>query len=93
MQIIYPSAKKSNGLAISQQQKEEVVFNHFVNLLGQTQVRTASLNWNNPGYVREDLSELEDPFEPEEIKQTIMSLPSEKASGPDVFIGLSIKLI
>jgi hypothetical protein len=33
--------KKINGLAISQQQNEEVVFNHFVNLLSQTQVRTA----------------------------------------------------
>jgi hypothetical protein len=78
-------------LTISEQQIEEVVFNHFVNLLGQTQVRTAGLNWNNLGYVREDLSELEDPFEPEEIKQTIMSLPSEKASGPDGFIGLFYK--
>jgi hypothetical protein len=78
-------------LAISQQQKEEVVFNHFINLLCQTQVRIASLNWNNLGYVQQDLSELEDPFAPEEIKQTIMSLPSEKTPSPDDFIGLFYK--
>jgi hypothetical protein len=36
--------KVSTGLATSQQRKEEVVFNHFVNLLGQMQARSASLN-------------------------------------------------
>jgi hypothetical protein len=54
-------------------------------------VRKASLNWNNLGYIQQDLSELEDPFAPEEIKQTITSLPHEKAPSPDSFIGLFYK--
>jgi hypothetical protein len=54
-------------------------------------VRSASLNWNNLGYEQHDLSELEDPFEPEEIKQTVMRLPSEKAPGPEGFVGLFYK--
>jgi hypothetical protein len=39
----------SGGAAISQQRKEEVVFDHFVNLLGKTQSRSASLNWTHLG--------------------------------------------
>lgn len=85
------SLKLSTGLAISQQRKEEVVFDHFVNLLGQTQARSASLNWAHLGYDQHDLNDLEDPFEEEEIKNTIMKLPNEKASGPDGFIGLFYK--
>lgn len=49
-----------------------MVFDHFVNLLGQTQARSASLDWRNFGYEQHDLTELEDPFDEEEIKQTIM---------------------
>jgi hypothetical protein len=54
-------------------------------------VRLASLNWNNLGYEQHDLSELEDLFVPEEIKQTVMSLPSKKALGLDGFVGLFYK--
>jgi hypothetical protein len=54
-------------------------------------VRLASLNWNNLGYEQHDLSELEDLFESEEIKQMVMSLPSEKALGLDGFVGLFYK--
>jgi hypothetical protein len=42
--LFIPLLKVSTGLATSQQRKEEVVFNHFVNLLGQTQAHSASLN-------------------------------------------------
>jgi hypothetical protein len=63
-----PSLKLSSGRATSQQ-KEETIFNHFVNLLGQTQPRSACLNWANLGYEQHDLQELEDPFEDDEIKR------------------------
>jgi hypothetical protein len=77
-----PSLKLSSGRATSQQKKEETVFNHFVNLLGQTQPPSACLNWANLGYEQHDLQELEDPFEDDEIKWVIMHLPNEKAPAP-----------
>jgi hypothetical protein len=55
-----------------------MVFNHFVNLLGQMQARSASLNW-------------EDLFEEEEIKKVIVHMANEKAPGPNGFIGLFYK--
>jgi ABC-type thiamine transport system substrate-binding protein len=55
-----------------------VVFNHFVNLLGQMQARSASLNW-------------EDLFEEEEIKKVIVHMANEKAPGPNGFMDYFIK--
>jgi hypothetical protein len=68
-----------------------MVYNHFVNLMGQTQTRTASLHWAHLGYQQHNLQDLEDPFDEEEIKKIIMRLPNEKAPGPDGFIGLFYK--
>lgn len=76
---------------VNHQHKEELVFNHFVNLLGQAQDRSSRLNWTQLGYEQHDLSELEDHFGEEEIKNVIMHLPNEKAPGPDGFIGLFYK--
>lgn len=90
--LFIPSLKSRNGaLAVTQQNKEDIVFDHFVNLLGQTQERTARLNWTHLGYGQHNLSELEAPFDEEEIKKIIMHLPNEKAPGPDGFIGLFYK--
>jgi hypothetical protein len=54
-------------------------------------VRTQGLNWANLGYQPTDLSELENPFEENEIKKVIMQLPAEKSPGPDGFIGIFYK--
>jgi hypothetical protein len=67
--LFIPCLKVSTGLATTQQRKEEVVFNHFVNLLGQMQARFAGLNWAHLDYKHHDLSELEGHFEEEEIKK------------------------
>jgi hypothetical protein len=71
--------------------KEEEIYEHFVGLLGQTQERSLSLNWNHLGYHPHDLTELEEPFDEAEIKKTVLHMPSEKAPGPDGFIGLFYK--
>jgi hypothetical protein len=72
------SLKLNTGLAISQQRKEESMYSHFVNLLGQTQSCSASLNWAHLRYEWHDLLELEDPFEEDGNKKIIMHLPNEK---------------
>jgi hypothetical protein len=56
--LFIPSMKLNRGLEISQQRKEETVYDHFVNLLGQTQSRSASLNWAHLGYEQYGLHEL-----------------------------------
>ena len=86
-----PSLATASGIASSHQRKEVIVFDHFVNLLGKAQERSLSFNWANLGYQPHNLSELEDPFEEEEIKNTVMHLPAEKSPGPDGFIGLFYK--
>ena len=86
-----PSLNTRNGISTNHQQKEEAIYEHFVNLIGQTQERSLGLNWEHLGYHPHDLHELEDPFDESEIKQVIMQLPSEKSPGPDGFIGLFYK--
>jgi hypothetical protein len=85
------SLKVDTGLATTQQHKQEVVFNHFVSLLGRTQTRLVALNWSHLGYERQDLNNLEDLFEEDEIKKVIIQLPNEKAPSPNGFIGLFYK--
>jgi hypothetical protein len=89
--IFIPTLKRGADLAVSQQSKEEMVYNHFVNLMGKTQTRTASLHWAHFGYQQHNLQDLEDQFDEEEIKKIIMRLPNEKAPGPDGFIRLFYK--
>jgi hypothetical protein len=86
-----PLLHTSLGLTNNHQQKEEALYDHFVSLLGEVQRRSMSLNRTNLGYHAHDLSDLEDPFEEEEIKKVIRHLPAEKSPGPDGFIGLFYK--
>jgi len=54
-------------------------------------LRLATLLWSALGYNPHDLSELEAPFTEDEIKETIHSMPGDKAPGPDGFTGAFFK--
>ena len=71
------------GVAVTHNDKEKVVADYFSNHLGSVAPRTRTFDWNALGYVPRDLSMLEVPFSQEEIKNTINSMPSDKALGPD----------
>jgi hypothetical protein len=71
--------------------KEMVITDHFRQHLGTSAIRPATFQWPSLGYQQHDLSSLEASFTQEEIKNTIFSMPSDKAPGPDGFTGIFFK--
>lgn len=53
--------------------------------------RQQTLDWEKIGHRRMDLQHLEVPFIEDEIKGMVFEMPSEKAPGPDGFIGAFFK--
>jgi hypothetical protein len=80
-----------SGPVISQENKSALAFNHFTNLLGSPSVRTRAINWEELGYEEHDLEDLDAPFTMQEIEAVIKDIPSEKAPGPDGFMGCFYK--
>lgn len=79
------------GLAITTEDKERALLDHFQEHLGRPTRRSKRLAWENIGMQRHDLSQLDAPFDEEEIKEAVFSMPSVKAPGPDGFIGAFFK--
>ena len=73
------------GVAVTYGDKEKVIADYFSSHLGSVTQRSLTFNWSTLGYVPRDLSMLEAPFTQEEIKDTITSMPSDKAPSPDGF--------
>ena len=71
--------------------KEEVISDYFQNHLGTMVPRPATFLWSALGYNPHDLSELEAPFTQDEIKETIHSMPGDKAPSLDGFTGAFFK--
>lgn len=78
-------------MLFSQKDKEEFVYNHFSSFLGEPTGRRHTLDWEALGIQASDLSHLEEPFSVDEVHAIIKEMHSEKAPGPDGFIGLSFK--
>ena len=81
----------NNGIAFSHDDKENAITEHFRQRLGTTTIRPATFHWEALGYQPHDLSSLEAPFSLDEIKETIQSMPGDKAPRPDGFTGLFFK--
>ena len=83
--------QSDNGIALTHKDKEEVIGDYFWNHLGTVVPRPATFLWSALGYNPRDLSELEAPFTQDEIKETIHSMPGDKAPGLDGFTGAFFK--
>jgi len=71
--------------------KEGCLLNHFSKLFGPPPSRAQTLNWENLGLPRVNLDHLEEEFSEEEIHAVVKELKSDKAPGPDGFIGIFYK--
>lgn len=77
-----------NGLATTQAQKQEVVYNHFLTHIGTNTTRSCTLNFQQLGWQPRNLQALELPFTKAEVEGVIIQVPKEMAPGSDGFIGL-----
>lgn len=80
-----------SGTHYLQLEKEKGFFDHFSQHFGQPGHRDNTINWHELGMVRHDLAHLEDPFSEEEVRAVIQELASDKAPGPDGYIGIFFK--
>ena len=76
---------------VAHEEKEKVIGDYFKNHIGSAVPRTTTINCQSLGYTQHDLSDMEVPFSHDEVKNTINSMPSDKASGPDGFTGAFFK--
>ncbi|WVZ49014.1 hypothetical protein U9M48_000396 [Paspalum notatum var. saurae] len=76
------------GTVFSQAEKNNHALHHFKSLLGTPPARSNTLNWDVIGLNTVQGDMLESPFEEEEVLAAITDLHTEKAPGPDGFIGL-----
>lgn len=83
-----PALITPSGIAVTTEQKEAELERYFSQRLGQYVPRSLTLNWSELSLPSLDLSELEEDFTEEELKEAISNLPPQKAPGPDGYIGL-----
>jgi hypothetical protein len=86
-----PILASGNEVATTHDQKEALLYKHYAQFLGTNKQRELAIDWEALNYQSHDLSELETPFDEEELHYTINDMHSEKAPGPDGYIGLFFK--
>jgi len=82
---------QENVIVWSHEEKEEILYRFYNDLLGTRVERTQSIDWNNLQLCRIEDNDLDMPFTEEEVEHTIKMLPAEKAPGPDGFTGIFYK--
>ena len=69
----------------------QAAYDHFNSVLGEAFARTRRLNLEALGLPSLGIDVLENVFTEDEIKGVIMSMPNDKAPGPDGFTGIFYK--
>ena len=79
--------KKGQGWAISHQEKQQVIHDHFSSIMADPPARSRDFNWDALCLPSVNLSSLDDPFTEQEVHAAIKQLPHDKAPGPDGYTG------
>ena len=79
-----------SGVLIGHKEKENLIFEHYSKLFGTTEQRQYTLDWELLGMQSHDLQSLEEEFS-EEVFSVVHDIASDKAPGPDGFIGAFFK--
>jgi hypothetical protein len=85
------SLDRGGRLLTSQEDKLHEAQQNFLKVLSRRGARHSVFWWDNLGYTLFELSDLDYMITDNEIKKLVMELQSEKAPGPDGFIGLFYK--
>ena len=84
--------RKDNGWAVTHEEKEATIHDHFASIMGQPEPRPNEPNWEALDISPIDLTTLGEPFSEQEVHRAIKEMPTDKASGPDGFTGIFFKV-
>ena len=79
------------NLVTSQEAKQQAMFQFYKDLIGKESERNFSFNLANFHKGNLELSHFDSPISLEEINSVVLSLPNDKAPGPDGYIGCFYK--
>jgi hypothetical protein len=82
-----PVLSGPRGVVSDHKEKEQILLDHFTNLMGTRVAAVTDLNWDSLQLPWSDLSHLEVPFSADELEIAVHELHGEKAPGLDGFIG------
>lgn len=81
----------NNGWVTNHKQKENIIHDHFHNVMGRRTATPKDLNWDELPLDSHDLHGLDTPFTEEEVMEAINQMPSDKAPSPDGFTSAFFK--
>ena len=79
--------RKEQGWAISHQDKQQIIQDHFSSVMADPPAASCDLNWDALCLPEVDLTSLDDPFIEQEVLAAIKQLPHDKAPGPNGYTG------
>jgi hypothetical protein len=83
--------KKGSGWVTKHKDIEQTIHTHFNETMQRGPRRSRDFNWDNINLPGCDLSSLADDFTEKEVHEASKGMPSDKAPGPDGFMGLFFK--
>lgn len=86
-----PALNHLGATITAHDQKAATLLQHYTAQLGTCTPREQILNWDLLDFQRHDLATLDAEISPHEIREAVMKGPSEKAPGPDGYIGVFFK--
>lgn len=81
------SLKTNDHVATEHDDKANIIHDHFNKIMGSTESRRCTINWNELQLPTVEAEGLDAPFTEAEVWAAVLASPAEKAPGPDGFNG------